>query len=131
MAEDDFLWFGKFLIHHWFTYTKVSPLYVVPEVLLMVGMNFLAHKSPVLLSYKEKKFRRRCSLSSITWMLFSIIDNGRCPPHFTMIGLLRNFDFSIFGKHKPKKVKGEKRVIEVSKGGGHFSAFVAQILCRL
>ena len=28
---------------------------VVPEVLLMVGMNFLAYKFPVLLSYKEKK----------------------------------------------------------------------------
>ena len=28
---------------------------VVLEVLLIVGMNFLAYESPVLLSYKEKK----------------------------------------------------------------------------
>ena len=52
---------------------------VVPEVLLMIGMNFLIHKSPILLSMIDlhrKKFLRsslRSSLSSVTWMLFSRI----------------------------------------------------------
>ena len=75
---------------------------VVPVVLLMVGMNFLAYESPVLLSYKEKKIfddNVLCRASpgccsrgspggwrekSLLQNLY-IIKNGRCPPNFTMI----------------------------------------------
>ena len=63
MKKEDFV--TIFLVH--------LHLDVVLEVLLIVGMNFFAYESPVLLSYKEKKIWRRCSLSSVTWMLFSRI----------------------------------------------------------
>ena len=45
LKKEDFV--TLFLVH--------LHLDVVPEVLLMVGMNFLAYKSPAFLSYKEKK----------------------------------------------------------------------------
>ena len=66
MKKEDFI--TVFLVH--------LHLDVVPEVLLMVGMNFLTHKSPILLSMidlQRKFFLRRYSLSSVTWMLFSRI----------------------------------------------------------
>ena len=63
MKKEDFI--TIFLVHF--------HLDVVPEVLLMVGLNFLKHKSPILLSMidlQRKIFLRRCSLSCVTWMLF-------------------------------------------------------------
>ena len=46
-------------------------------LLILLGMNFLTNKSPILLlsmiDLQRKKFLRRCSLSSVTWMLFSRI----------------------------------------------------------
>ena len=63
LKKEDFV--TIFLVHLY--------LDVVPEVLLMVGTNFLAYISPLYWFTKKKKIWRRCSLSSVTLMLFSRI----------------------------------------------------------
>ena len=68
MKKEDFI--TIFLVHF--------HLDVVPEVLLMVGLNFLTHTEIsyiIVYDWITKKifFLRRCSLSSVTWMLFSRI----------------------------------------------------------